>query len=151
LVKLLALIFLPSSLILTDAANSYALELGVGAYVDDVAGVERGGGFEEQEPALFIGGRLVFDAAGDDHELAFFDPFIMFSAVFLAVVHAEAAFDDEEEFVLMLVVVEDELAFDLVEFNGLAVELGGDVGLPVFGDPGELFGEVDFGHVPSNQ
>jgi hypothetical protein len=28
----------------------------------------------------------------------------------------------------------------------LAIEFGGDVGLPVLGDLGELFGEVDFGH-----
>jgi hypothetical protein len=28
----------------------------------------------------------------------------------------------------------------------LAVEFGGDVRLPVFGDLGELFGEIDFMH-----
>jgi hypothetical protein len=118
----------------------------VGALVDDVTSVERGGGLEEQEPAFFIGCGLVFDAAGDDYELSFLDPFVMFAKVFIAVMHAEAAFDDEKQFVFMLVVVEDELTFDFVELDGLTVEFGCDVGLPVFGNLGEFFGDVDFGH-----
>jgi hypothetical protein len=118
----------------------------VGALVDDVARVQRGGGLEEQEPAFFIGYGFVFDAAGYDHELSFFNPFVMFAKVFIAVMHAEAAFDDEKQFIFMLVVVEDKLAFDFVELDALAVEFGGDVGLPEFRDLGELFGNVDFGH-----
>jgi hypothetical protein len=118
----------------------------VGALVDDVAGVQSGGGLEEQEPAFFIGYGFVFDAAGYDHELSFFNPFVMFAKVFIAVMHAEAAFDDEKQFIFMLVVVEDKLAFDFVELDALAVEFGGDVGLPEFRDLGELFGNVDFGH-----
>ena len=101
------------------------LQLGVGAFVDNVAGVQRGRGLEEQEPAFFIGCRLVFDAAGDNHELSFLDPLVMFAKVFVAVMHAEAAFDDEKQFVFVLVVVEDELAFDFIELDGLAVQLGG--------------------------
>src|SRR5579863_2302477 len=42
--------------------------------------------------------------------------------------------------------VEDEFAFELVEFDALAVEFGADIGLPVFGDRGEFFGDVDFLH-----
>jgi hypothetical protein len=42
--------------------------------------------------------------------------------------------------------VEDELSLDFVEFHVLAVEFGGDVGLPVLGDLGKLFGEVDLRH-----
>ena len=42
--------------------------------------------------------------------------------------------------------VKYEFAFELVELQVLAIELGGDVGLPVFGDLGELLGDVDFGH-----
>ena len=83
----------------------------------------------------------MLDAAGNDDEFAFFDPLVV-----VAEFHAEAAFDDEEQFVLMLVLVEDEFSFELVELDVLAVEFGGNVGLPVFGDFGELFGEIDFGH-----
>jgi hypothetical protein len=42
--------------------------------------------------------------------------------------------------------VEDEFAFELIELQVLAVELGCDVGLPVFGNLGEFFGDVDFVH-----
>jgi hypothetical protein len=42
--------------------------------------------------------------------------------------------------------VKDELAIQLDEFDVLAVELGGDAGLVVFGDFGKLLGNVDLGH-----
>jgi hypothetical protein len=129
----------------------HALQLGVGALVDDVAGVERGGGLEEQEPAFFIGCGLVLHAARDDYELSFLDPFVVFAKIFVAVMHAEAAFNDEKQFVFIFGMVEDELAFDLVELDGLSVKFGGDVGLPVFGNLGEFFGEVDFGHGNSDE
>ena len=64
----------------------------------------------------------------------------------VAEIHAEAAFDDEEHFVFVLVVMKDEYAFELVEFHILAVEFCSDVGLPVFGDFGEFFGDVYFWH-----
>jgi hypothetical protein len=113
----------------------------LGALVDDVAGVQGGGGFEEKKPAFFVGDGLVFHSAGDNDELAFADPFMV-----VAEFHAKAAFDYEEHFVFVFVVVEDELALEFVELDGLAVELGSDVGLPVFGDFREFFGDVDFVH-----
>ena len=124
-----------------QAAGLYALQVGDGAFVHDVAGVERGGGFEEEEPAFLIGYGFVFDAARNDDEFAFFDPFVV-----VAVFHTKAAFDDEEQFVFMFVMMEDEFALDLVEFDVLAVEFGRDVGLPVFRDLGEFFGDIDLGH-----
>jgi hypothetical protein len=42
--------------------------------------------------------------------------------------------------------VEYELTFELVKLHILAIEFGGDVGLPVFGDLGKFLGDVDFGH-----
>jgi hypothetical protein len=111
------------------------------ALVYDVASVQGGGGLEEQDPAFFVGDGTMFDTARDDDELAFFDPFVT-----LAKLHAEAAFDYKEEFVFVLVMVKDEFAFEFVELDVLAVEFGGDVGLPVFGDLGEFFGEVDLVH-----
>jgi hypothetical protein len=60
--------------------------------------------------------------------------------------HAEAAFDHEKQFVLVLMVMEDELAFYFVELDALAVQFGGDIGLPVFGNLGEFFGDIHFLH-----
>jgi hypothetical protein len=66
--------------------------------------------------------------------------------VTVAEFHAEAAFDYEEQFVLVLVVVEDKFSFKLIELDVLSIEFGGNVGFPVFRDFGEFFGDVDFVH-----
>ena len=63
----------------------------MGAFIDDVPSIQRCSRLEQQEPAFFVGDWLVLDAARDNHELAFFDPFMA-----VAIFHAEAAFDDEE-------------------------------------------------------
>jgi hypothetical protein len=39
-----------------------------------------------------------------------------------------------------------EFTFELVELHILPVKLGGDVRLPVFGNPGEFLGDIDFIH-----
>src|ERR1051326_26577 len=83
----------------------------------------------------------MLNAPGNDDEFAFFNPLMV-----VAEFHAEASFDDEKQFVFVLVMVEDEFSFELVELDLLAVEFGGNVGLPVFGDLGEFVGEIDFGH-----
>jgi hypothetical protein len=120
---------------------SNVLQFVHGAFVLDIAGIQRGGGLEQQEPAFLVRHGTVFDSAWNDDKLALFDPFMV-----VAKFHPEAAFDHQEHFVFVLVVVEDELAFELVKLHGLAIEFGGYVGLPVFGDLGEFLGEIDFGH-----
>jgi hypothetical protein len=111
------------------------------AFVFDISGIEGGGGFEEDDPAFFFGDGTVLDAAGDDDELAGFDPLVM-----VAKFHAEAAFNDEKHFVFVVVMVEDEGAVEFDEFDLLSVQFGGDSGLVEVGDEGEFFGDVDFGH-----
>jgi hypothetical protein len=83
----------------------------------------------------------VFHPARHYDELALLNPFMA-----VAEIHAEAAFDYEEHLVLILMMVKDELAIQLDEFDVLAVELGGDAGLVVFGDFRKLLGNVDLGH-----
>jgi hypothetical protein len=106
-----------------------------------VAGVERGGWLEEQNPAFFVGDGLVLDSAGHDDELARFE----FDA-FVSEFDAEAALYHQEHLVFVLVVMPDELAFQLVELHQLSVQFAGDVGLPVFVDLGEFGSEVDLVH-----
>jgi hypothetical protein len=64
----------------------------------------------------------------------------------VAELHPEPALHDQKQFVFMIVMVEDEFSFDLVQLYMLSVELGGNVGLPVFGDLGELLSDIDFVH-----
>jgi len=66
--------------------------------------------------------------------------------VTVAKFHPEAAFHDQKHFVLIFVMVKDELALELVELHMLSVELGADVGFQLFSDFREFFGDVDFGH-----
>ena len=84
----------------------------------------------------------MLNAARDYDEFAFLDPFVAITKF-----HPETAFDHKKQFVFMLMMVEDEFAHEFVELDVLAVELSGDVGLPVFGNFGELVGDVDLVHL----
>ena len=107
----------------------------------DVPRVQRGRGLEKQDPAFFIGDRLVLDSPRDHDELAFLE-----LNGLVAEFDAKPSFDHEEHLVFILMVMPDEFAFQLVELHQLAVEFTCDVWLPVFVDLGEFRGEIDFVH-----
>src|SRR6266436_10269432 len=119
----------------------HALELVQGTFIPEVAGVEGGGRLEQQDPGFFIGHGAVLDAARDYKEFSLFQP-----DVAVAKFHAEAAFDHEKKFIFVCMVVPDELTFQFVELDHLAVEFASDVGLPVLGGLGKLVGEIDLIH-----
>src|SRR5260370_42462656 len=83
----------------------------------------------------------MFYAARQDDKLAGLDPFMM-----VAEVHSETSFDYEAHFIFLFVMMEHELRFEFIELHILAVEFGGDVGLPVFGNRREFLGDVHLGH-----
>ena len=49
----------------------------------------------------------------------------------VAELHPEAAFHDQEQFVFIVMMMEHEFTFQLIELHMLSVELGSNVGLPV--------------------
>jgi hypothetical protein len=106
-----------------------------------VPGVERRSGLKEHDPAFFFGNRTMLDSAWHDDKFPFFDPLVMIS-----VIHAQAAFDYEEELVFVLVMVKHEFAVELHELYMLAVELGRNTRMLEVCNLGELFGDIDFGH-----
>ena len=120
---------------------SNTFELVNSTFVLNIAGIEGGGGLEEDDPAFLLRDGTVLGSAGDDDEFSGFDPFVV-----VAEFHAETALDDEEHFVFVVVMVEDEGAVEFDEFDLLSVQFGGDSGLVEVGDEGEFFGDVDFGH-----
>jgi len=63
--------------------------------------------------------------------------------------HAEAALDDEEHFVLVVVVVPDERPLKLDQLDLLAVQLADDFRLPLLAELRQLLGQVDFFHESS--
>src|SRR6185437_11385127 len=114
-------------------------------FVYDVAGVQRRSWLEQQDPTLFLGHWLMLHPTRDHDEFSLFDPFVA-----VAELHAKAAFDDQEQFVFVLVVMKHEFALQFIELHVLAVEFRRDVGLPVFGNVGEFFGDVDLVHAASD-
>jgi hypothetical protein len=116
------------------------------ALVDYVARVKCGGGFKEKYPAFFFGDGSMLHAAGDDDEFAGLDPLLMLAGILVAIFHAEAAFDDEKEFVFVVVMMPEKSGVGLDELDHLSVEFSGDVGLVELGDAGEFFGEIYFEH-----
>jgi hypothetical protein len=60
--------------------------------------------------------------------------------------HPKAAFDHQKHFVFIFVMVKNKIALDLVELDVLSIQLGRDIGLPVFGDLRKLFGQIYFFH-----
>src|SRR4051794_36367946 len=88
----------------------YSFKFPQGPLVYDVAGIQRSSRLEQQDPALFLGHWLVLHPARDDDEFSLFDPFVA-----VAELHAKAAFDDQEQFVFVLVVMEHEFALQFIE------------------------------------
>jgi hypothetical protein len=91
-----------------------------------VARVQSRGRLEQQDVRLLLGHGPDFDAGRHDQEFAYFQP-----DVSIPELHAEPAFDDEEEFVLGVVVVPDERPLELDQLHLLAVQLADDLRFPL--------------------
>jgi hypothetical protein len=111
------------------------------ALVDKVARIQRGSRLKQQKPAFFICNGTVLHPARHHNELALFDPLMPVEKF-----HAEPSLHHKEHLVFVLMMMKHELAFQFVELHMLPVQLGGDVGLPVFLNPSEFVGDVDLVH-----
>lgn len=124
--------------------GSEPVEDGGGAFILKVAGIERAGWLEQQHVNLFVCYGAVFDTAGNDEELALFEP-----DPAIAELHVEAALDDQEELVFMVMMVPHERTEEFDELDELAVQFSDDPGLPVIVEKRELLFEVDLIHMRS--
>src|SRR5207245_6311543 len=106
-----------------------------------VPGIQRGSRLKEQDPSFFLSHGPVLDASRYHDEFALLQPHLPVTEL-----DAEAPFDHQEQLVFVLMMMPDELPFQLVELYQLAVELGGDVGLPILPDTGEFLGDVYLFH-----
>ncbi len=88
------------------------------------AGVEGGDCLDESEPGLLLGGGVVTNAAGDDEELARSER--DGAAIGFGSPDREAATEDEEHLVLMLVGVPGEFAQHFCHLDVLVVDLTDD-------------------------
>jgi hypothetical protein len=87
---------------------------------------------------FLLGDRPVFDATGNDQELAFLQPDVPIPER-----HVEAALHHQEQLVLVVVVVPDELALELDPLDLLAVQFADDRRISVVAKPRQLLAEVD--------
>ncbi len=81
----------------------------------------------------------MFYAARDDEHVTGIERY-----VFVAEFHDKAAAVHEEHLVFVFMMMPLERAFELSEFDVLAIEFGGDARGPVVGEAGKGFGEVEF-------
>src|SRR5262249_61596682 len=87
---------------------------------------------------LLVGARAVLDAARHDEELA-----LAKLHVPVAQLDRQAAAQDEEEVVRVVVAVPDELALHLDDPHVVLVDAGDHLGPPVLVEEGELLCQVD--------
>ena len=121
------------------AARSDAVEGVAGQFIFLIAGVEYGGGFEEDDLYFFPCCGPVLDAFWDDDEFAGGD-----GDGLIAELHVETAGDHQEHFVFIIMFVPDEIAFEFDEFDVLIIQFGGYSWIPVIRDQAELVGDVYF-------
>jgi hypothetical protein len=117
------------------------------AFHDHVASVFRLCGFKQHYPAFVFRERIVFNALWHDMHIANIQNHI----IPVSVANGQAAFDDEEQFVFVFMIVPDEFTLQLCEFDTLAVDIGDHPRRPMVGDLGEFFIDVaDHGSNPLN-
>src|SRR5260370_18005179 len=83
---------------------------------------------------FFFGDRAMLDAMGNDDALAFANYGFM-----IAKLHAQHAFDHEEQFVFNVVMVPDEFAFDLDDLHRAIVDDAQLALIPKIGEAVEFF------------
>jgi hypothetical protein len=104
-----------------------------------IAGVDGSGGFDQQDRRVFLGARAVLDATRNDEQF----PLVEFD-VAIGKLDRQVPFEDEEEVIGVVVLVPDELAFDLDDANIVVVDASDDLRLPVLIEEAQLLGQVDF-------
>jgi hypothetical protein len=79
----------------------------------------------------------VFDAFWHDQKFA--RPDYGFAT---AEFHSQGAFDDEKQFIFIVMVMEDELALELHDFDVSVVQVADDAGMEVVGKVAEFFAQI---------
>src|SRR5258708_32207803 len=99
--------------ILLTRSISHSFQLLQSSMVDDVPRMQSGGRLEEQNPAFFFGYRTMLHAARHHDKFALFYP-LVYPLVAVSKLHPKAAFHNQEHFVFVFMMMEYELALQLV-------------------------------------
>ena len=96
---------------------------------------------EQQDMNLVVGDRSMFDATGHDQQLPFFQPDLPVTEI-----HPESPLHDQEQLVFIFMVMPDELALKLDQFDLLTIQFANDLGIPVVAELGEFLLDIHFFH-----
>src|SRR6516164_559431 len=118
--------------------RSDSFQLRQSPFVGDVPGVQGRLGLKEQNLRLFVGYRKMLHAARDDDEFAWTYDFLV-----IAEFHAHAAFNHQEHFVLVVVMMPDELPLKTHGLDVAVVDFAQDLGAPVLFKLRKFLGDVD--------
>lgn len=111
--------------------------------VGEISGIDDVGTFEENDLGSRLGDRQMLDAAWDAEQFARSERDFVLAAV-EAVVHANAAGNDHEDFVGFGVVMPHEWAIDLYEFNGEVIDESDGFGAPKRADLRKFVAQRNF-------
>lgn len=118
-----------------NSSGSDSLECGPRAFVSEVAGVERGPGFHEDDVDLIAqGGGTVFRPFRDEDEFTFIHDDIPVSQL-----HQQPAFHHQKQLILVVVMMPGKLAFDSNQFDLRIIDVTHDFRVPVVTEALELF------------
>jgi hypothetical protein len=122
-------------------AGSDALKLGDGPFIDDVPGIQSRFWLDQHDVRFFVSDGAMLDAARHDDEFAFLD-----DGFAIAKLHPQGAFDDQEEFILIFVMMPDKFSLELDSFDVAVVYFPDDARFPMIGEEAEFFLEIDRVH-----
>jgi hypothetical protein len=121
--------------------RSNSFELRDGPFVGDISRVQGGLRFDEHDMNFLVGDREMLDTARNNDKFAFaHDGFAV------AEFHAQRAFDHQEEFVLVFMVMPDKLTLEFDGFDMALVYFTDDSRIPAVGKAAELFTQIDGFH-----
>ena len=112
-----------TNLIDGNSHDSNATRLAHRVPVRNISRVQCRSRLEQQDMNLVGGDRPMFDATGDDQQLPFFQPDLPVTKI-----HPESSLHDQEQLVLIFMVMPDELALKLDQFDLLTIQFANDSG-----------------------
>jgi hypothetical protein len=121
--------------------RSNSFELRDGPFVGEIARVQGSLWFDEYDVNFFVGDGEMLDTARNNDKFAF-----THHGFAVAELHAQRAFDHEEEFVLVFMVMPDKLTLEFDGFDMALVYFTDDSRIPAVGKAAELFAQIDGFH-----
>jgi hypothetical protein len=122
------------------------LEVISGHGVADVTCIQRTGRLKEQHVNFNTSDRTVFCPARYDHEFTLAELHALFRAGCILKFHTEATMQNQEQFILRLMMMPDKFALKLYQLDVLPVQFAHDFGRPMILKCGELLRYVDLVH-----